>query len=90
MTTLAQVQQANQGWFTPENKKFFGDQGYRVNQGFSGTFYLVRRTYAWSDMFDQPRTLHYRLNVLEGTEIRPLVDQAFLTLPEVKAWLRLH
>ena len=89
-TTLTQLHNANQDWFSPQNKKFFGDKSYKVLQASSGQNYLIRTTCAWSDMFDKPKTLHYRLNPLEGTEIRPLVDNSFLTLPEVKAWLRLH
>ena len=88
--TLTDVRQANSKWFTPENKRFFGDVSYKVLHGkASHKPFLVRATYAWTDMFDRTKRLHYRINPLEPDtlDIQPLVDQEFKNLAEVKDWL---
>ena len=89
VVTLAEVQQANKTWFGDGNAKFFGDVDYRVlHSEKTGKAYLVRSTYAWSDMFGKKRVLHWRLNPLdEHLEIRPLVDDVFPDLEAVETWL---
>lgn len=89
-TTLAQVRAAQPEWFSRKNKRFFGDVGYKVLHDSKGQAYLVRSTYAWTDMFGQPRTLHYRVNKLDADlKIRSLVNQTFRDLEHVKQWLRM-
>lgn len=90
MTTLTQVKAAQPEWFSRKNKRFFGDVSYRVLHGKrSGTPYLVRSTYAWTDMFGQPKRLHYRLNPIKpDLDIGMLIDQQFRDLDAVKAWLK--
>jgi len=91
MATMLQVRNAQPDWFSPGNKRFLGDKSYEVRTATSGTPYLVRSTYAWSDMFGKPKTLRYRLNPI-GSEckIEPMLDEEFYTLAEVKAWLNDH
>lgn len=89
-TTLADVKAAQPEWFSRKNKRFFGDVGYKVLHGkVSGKPFLVRSTYAWSDMFGQPKRLTWRVNPLdEKLDIRPLVDEQFRSLDDVKEWLQ--
>ena len=90
MTTLSEVKQAQNHWFDRGNKKFFGDRDYRVLHGkITGNPYLVRSTFAWSDMFGRPRKLSWRINPLDDNLIiQPLVDQEYRTIDDVKDWLR--
>jgi hypothetical protein len=92
MTTMAQVRAANPTWFTPENKRFFNDVSYQVLHGHvSKKPYLVRATYAWTDMFGSPKRLHYRVNPITQTlDIGPLEDEEFRDLDAVKDWLTTH
>ncbi|KKM22268.1 hypothetical protein LCGC14_1627010 [marine sediment metagenome] len=93
MATLTQVKEANPQWFTRGNKRFFGDVSYRVQHGkVSGAPFLLRSTYAWTDMFGRKRTLHYRINPLhpDTREIQPLIDETFLNIWAAKAWLQEH
>lgn len=90
--TLQDVKIANPGWFSPANKRFFGDCRYAVRYGRkSHQPYLVRSTYAWTDMFGGERRLHYRVNPLdEALDIRPLIDDSFKHPDDVTDWLREH
>lgn len=92
MTTIQEVRKANRKWFTPGNKKFFGDVAYSVrHSSVTGKPVLVRSTYAWSDMFGQSRKLHWRINPLDDDlQIQPLVDEQFASLDAVTFWLRLN
>ena len=87
--TLSDVKEAQPHWFTPENKRFFNDVSYKVLTGkTSHKPFLVRATYAWTDMFGSPKRLHYRVNPLDDTlKIQALIDQTFSDLEEVKDWL---
>ncbi len=87
--TLIDVRKAQPEWFTLENKRFFNDVSYQVLTGkVSGKPFLVRSTYAWTDMFGAPRRLHYRINPLDDNlKIRPLVPTEFRDLDAVKEWL---
>ncbi len=80
-------------WFSGGNKRFFGDRQYfGMYGGKTGNPYLVRSTYAWSDMFGQPKTLTYRVNKIRdenGTyTIGSLLDTVYATLSEVKQALQ--
>ena len=92
MSILQDVKDKQPGWFTPANKRFFQDCRYSVRYGQqTGERFLLRSTYMWSDMFDGPKTLHYRLNSLEDDlAIGPLVETVFSTRAQAMAWLREH
>jgi len=50
---IQELKQANQSYFTPENKRFFNDINYKVlTGGKSKTRFLIQHTYQFSDMFD--------------------------------------
>ena len=87
---LGNVKDRQPEWFSRKNKRFFGDVSYRILYGkATGNPYLVRSTYAFTDMFDQPRTLHYRVNKLaDDLEISDLLDEVFPNLPAVKRWMK--
>lgn len=89
--TLSDVKEANPIWFGTGNKSFFGDVNYQVLHGkVSKEPYLVRYTVAWTDMFDQKKKYHYRINPInpDTLKIGSLVDGMFDTLDDVKEWLK--
>ncbi len=90
--TMTDLKHANKGWFSRKNKQFFGDISYRVLQGkATKTFYLVRSTYQWSDMFGGPKVIAWWLNpVTPELKIATLIDQTFPSLESVKEWLKTH
>jgi hypothetical protein len=91
MITLSDVKEVQPKWFSPENKRFFGDVSYEVLQGkTTKKNYLVRSTNAWTDMFDRKnKTLHYRVNSIgEDLKIGKLIETVFKTRDEVKEWLK--
>jgi len=89
MATLSDVKQANDGWFSLKNKRFFNDIDYRVLHGKDGEPYLVRSTYQWSDMFGGAKTVYWRINPLSSElKIMPLVNTQFNSLDSVKDWLK--
>ena len=92
MLSLAQIKKHNQKWFSKGNKKFFGDVSYFVETGKSGKTYLIRSTYAWTDMFSGVKILHYRANPIapETFDIEPLIDSIFKSRKEVTEWLELN
>ncbi len=88
---IRSIKQANPKWFERGNKRFFNDVSYRAYYGkTTGKAYLVRSTYAWSDMFGQPKRLHWRINNVnqETLEIENLLDDVFPDIFAVKHWLR--
>ncbi len=90
---LRNIKTANPNWFSRGNKRFFGDVSYKGYYGKkTGNPYLIRATYAWSDMFDRPKVLHYRINPVhpDTKKIQPLIDDTFPNIFAVKAWLREH
>lgn len=92
MATIQKVIEAQRGWFAWVNQKFFNDVSYDVRHSVvTGKPYLVRSTYAWTDMFGKARRLHWRINPLsDELLIQPLIDTEFKTLDEVKQWLWLN
>ena len=89
MTKLQQVKQANPGWFSRKNKRIFGDQSYRVLLNKDKQPFLVRSTYAWSDMFGREPWLHFRINPLGADlKILPLLEKSFPSLLAVKYFLK--
>ena len=89
MVTLAQVRAAQPEWFSRKNRRFFGDVSYKILHGkVTHKPYLVRATNAWTDMFGQPKRLHYRLNRLkDDLTIGTMLDQSFPSIEAVKYWL---
>jgi hypothetical protein len=88
--TLSALKEAHSTWFSPENKRFFNDVEYRVLHGkTSHKPFLVRSTYAFTNMFGKEPKLHWRINPIEPDtlKIMPLIDDQFETLEEVKDWL---
>lgn len=90
MTTLKDVKKRQPDWFSPSNKKFFGDVDYKVMKGGkTNSPFLVRSTYAWTDMFGNDRKLHYRINTInQDDSIGFLFDDVFDDMEDVKNWLR--
>lgn len=88
-TTLTDIRQAQPGWFSRSNKRLFGDVSYKVLHGkVSKKPFLVRATYAWTDMFGSPKRLHYRVNTInDDRHIGNLVDKTFSDMDDVKDWL---
>ncbi|MDP2720538.1 MAG: hypothetical protein Q8O75_01165 [bacterium] len=91
---LRELKANNPAWFSIGNKRFFHDRQYFfMYSGKTGNPYLVRSTYAWTDMFGDTARLHYRVNEIvenkekTGYEVGNLLDDQFETLSEVKKWL---
>ena len=87
---LRSIKENNIQWFERGNKKFFGDIAYKAYYGkTSGNRFLVRSTYAWSDMFGGKKTLHYRINTInDDFTIGNLLDAVFSDMTVVKEWLK--
>ena len=92
MANLAHIKAVQPEWFSRENKRFFNDVSYKVLHGkVSKRPYLVRSTYAWTDMFGKPKTLHWRINEIgPDLKIGRLIDQRFWDYDDVKEWLASH
>ena len=90
VVTLQAMKSVQPTWFHPKTKRFFGDIRYLLLRGKkSNAYYLVRATYAWTDMFGKPRRLHWRVNFLDRElRIKELVESSFNTLNDVKEWLK--
>ena len=95
MTTIAQVMAANPNWFSRDNKRFFGDLSYKVLHGkVSHTPFLVRKTNAWTDMFDGLKKPHFVVNAIEPGTLKVLSmvpgdveHRRFKDIEEVKEFL---
>jgi hypothetical protein len=89
MITLQDVKDAQPKWFSPENKRFFGDVNYFVRQGqISKKPFFIQSTYMWSDMFGGKKTLVYRVHTLkDDLKMDALVDDIFKTKQELETWL---
>lgn len=90
LATMESVKRANMQWFDKGNKKFFGDRSYSVLYSKTGKPYLLRSTYAWSDMFGKQKTLTYRINKIdpETLKIGSMVDVVFETRAEAKDYIK--
>jgi len=91
-TLLQRIKKAQPDWFSPGNKRFFGDCRYTARRSPQGQVYLIRYTAGWTDMFDGVKKYHYRLSKVNGLtlEIEPLIDEVFMSFAAVKAWLEEH
>lgn len=88
-TLLAKIKSANKGWFSAGNKRFFGDVRYYAYRSKTGKPYLVRATFAWSDMFGQEPKLTFRINNVDPNtlKIEHLIENVFETLEDAKHWV---
>lgn len=89
MITMSDVRAANQKYFGRGEKRFFGDITYWLLTGKSGKKYVLRSTYAWSDMFGQPRKIHYYINpVNPDLTIEHILPNYYNTRDEAKEWIK--
>ena len=85
---LDKIRRENRTWFSTVNMKFAGDLAYFGYYSQAGQAFLVRKTNAWTDMFDGKKKLHYRINSIEANfEIGDLIDDEFKTISDVLGWL---
>ena len=90
VSLLQQIKEANETWFSPENKKFFKDIEYKGRYGKKTHLpYLIRSTYGWTDMFGKQPRLHYHINPVnpDTVKIEDLIHAEFKDYDEVKEWL---
>ncbi len=88
--TLADVKEAQPEWFSEGNMRLFNDVSYSLRHGkTSHQPFLVRSTYAWTDMFGASKRLHYRINPVnpDTLKIQSLIDREFKDLDELNDWL---
>lgn len=89
--TLQQLKQVNPSWFTPENKKFFGDINYKLLTGSkSKNKFLIQRTNKFSDMFTGIKKAVYVIKpiTIDG-KILPSITTVE-TLKKVKQYLKIN
>jgi len=88
--TLQEVKDKNIKWFTPENKRFFGDISYSVFNDNEGNIFLIQLTYMWSDMFNGIKKKCYRIHKIDKDTLKigELYDEIFKSLDEVKQFLK--
>ena len=83
--SIADVRQANPMWFDKRTVRFMGDINHRILHDKQRQPYLVRLTYAWTDMFGGERIAHWKINPIgQNLELLPLDDRIFRTLADVK------
>jgi len=90
---LQGIKDAQPEWFSAGNKRFFVDVSYSAYYAKkTGKPFLVRSTYAWSDMLGQPRKLSYRINGInpDTLKIELLVEETFNNLCAARDWLEFN
>ena len=86
--TLAEIKRMNPMWFGRGNKAFFHDVSYKACN-WHGKSYLMRLTYAWTDMFGQPKRLHCRVNKVDAQgKIGNLYPDEFVDYDDARKWIR--
>ena len=88
--TLKELQDAQPRWFTPENKRLFGDIQYIAVHGKkTGDVFLAQETNAWTDMFDGQKKPHWRLHMInqETLEIGALLKGIYQDMAEIEEYL---
>ena len=92
--TLEDIRNKQPEWFSIKNKRFFGDINYWLKYSKSNKPYLVRSTYAWSDVFGNKKEKNYTINEInEDLKIGCLImdkDYLHFKFPDmnsVEAWL---
>lgn len=89
--TIKTLMQENRTYFQRGNKEFFCDLDYRIQHTGKRKPVLVTKTFAWTDMFDQPRKLHYRIHLIEKNyKIGKLLPNIFYTQNEVDRFLKTY
>ena len=87
--TLTEVKEKQPKWFSPQNKRFFGDVRYWVLKSKSSQSFLIQLSDCWSDMLGGEKIYVYRLHRLDDTgKIGELLKQSFSTMEDVRKWLR--
>ena len=91
MTTLLnKIEGVQPAWFSAENRRIFGDvRYYAYRSKKTNKPYLVRATYAWSDMFGEAKRLTFRVNCVnpDTLELESMTDDIFWSLTEAKNWV---
>jgi len=87
--TLNAVIRKQPKWFDGNTARLLGDLSYDVLYGKkTGERFLVRKTNAWTDMFDGVKKPHWRVNsIQDDLKIGDLHDEIFKTLEDVKTYL---
>jgi len=87
--SLLDLKRKNLKWFTPKNKKLFGDITYYLY--FSKTTnkpYLINKTYMWSDVFSNTKKINYRIHKIDSElKINGLFDEIFKSLRDTKNFI---
>ena len=89
--TLQQLKKVNPSWFSPENKKFFGDINYKLLTGSkSKSKFLIQHTNQFSDMFTGIKKAVFVIKpiTIDG-KIGPRVTTVE-TIERVKEYLKLN
>jgi hypothetical protein len=93
VSLLNQIKNANEGWFSLKNKRFFKDINYYGRYG-KATHkpYLVRSTVGLPYTFGKKPQLHYLINIInqDSLKIEDLIDEVFNTIEDVKEWLEVN
>ena len=87
--TIQELKQVNNGYFTPENKRFFNDINYKIlTGGKSKTKFFIQLTYQFSDMFDGVKKAVFVIKPIttEG-KILPTVE-TLKELNQVKQYIK--
>jgi len=91
--TFSDLKAENPGFFSEDNRRFFGDIAYEIWYSLKNIPYLVQETYGFTDMFGEKRR-HFRLRRLgETPENRlgyPVLDREFKSADEVYDYLEEH
>ena len=87
--TFQELKQANQSYFTPENKRFFNDINYKVLMGGkSKTRFLILHTYQFSDMFGEEKKAVFVVKPISAEgKILPTVE-TLKELNQVKQYMK--
>jgi len=87
--TFQELKQANQSYFTPENKRFFNDINYKVLMGGkSKTRFLILHTYQFSDMFGEEKKAVFVIKpITTDGKILPTVE-TLKELNQVKQYMK--
>ena len=88
--TLTELKNNNKQWFSKVNQKFFNDIRYYVLKNKqTNTYFLVRLTYKFSEMFDRPRKYEYVINkITKENTVGELIQKDFETYQQAKKFIK--
>ena len=88
--TLTELKNNNKQWFSKVNQKFFNDIRYYVSKNKqTNTYFLVRLTYKFSEMFDRPRKYEYVINkITKENTVGELIQKDFETYQQAKKFIK--